>query len=168
MRRAIRLFLVLLAFSYVSVFGQDPKDWLSKADKYYEAGEKEKAKACYLKAAELGSAEAHFAIAYKFIVTKAESILHFSEAAKLGYAEALQYALDALLFRANSLTLADPGKALEVYELAKKRNPAIQLPDEEETVGVIKKCAEAGPFDAAGFIRKYRLQIDPGFEERFY
>jgi tetratricopeptide (TPR) repeat protein len=168
MKFVIRVLLVFFAFSFLTAFGQEDKDWLLKADKYFQAGEKEKAKEYYLKAAELGSAEAHFAIAYKFIVTKEESIFHYSEAAKRGHAEALQYALDALLFRANSLTLADPQKALELYELAKKRNPSIELIDEEDQLDVIKKCAEAGPFDAAAFIRTYHLQIDAGFEERFY
>ena len=170
MRRAARFFFIFLALALASAtaIGQDLKNWLSRADKYYEAGDKEKAKECYLKAAELGSAEAHFAIAYKFVVTKAESILHFSEAAKLGHAEALQYALDALLFRANSLTLANPQKALDVYTAAKKKNPSIELVDEEDQLEVMKKCAEAGPFDAAGFIRTYHLQIDADFEERFY
>jgi len=168
MRPAPRLLFILFVFSAVAAFGQDVQEWLSKADKYYEAGEKEKAQECYRKAAELGSAEGHFALAYRFVVTKAEAIFHFSEAAKAGHPEALRYALDALLFRANSLIVADPQKALEVYELAKKRNPSVELLDEEEMLDVIKKCAEAGPFDAEGFIRKYQLQIDAGFEERFY
>jgi len=168
MKSAMRFCFIFFAISFLTAFGQEYKDWLSKADRYYEAGEKEKAKECYLKAAELGSAEAHFAIAYKFIVTKEESILHFSEAAKLGHGEALRYALDELLFRANSLTLADPQKALELYDQAKKKNPSIELVDEEDMVDVMKKCAEAGPFDGEQFIQRYRLRGDKGPADEFY
>ena len=157
MKAAARPFCVIFAFSFLAAFAQVDKDWRSRADKYFEAGEKEKAKECYLKAAELGSAEAHFAIAYRFVVTKEESIFHYSEAAKRGHAEALKYALDGLLFRANSLTLADPQHALEVYETAKKANPSIELFDEEYHLDVMKKCAEAGPFDAEKFIQRYHL-----------
>jgi uncharacterized protein YecT (DUF1311 family) len=138
--------------------GRKPEAWLQKAEASYQAGEKEKAKEAYLKAAELGSAEAHFAIAYRFNVTEEESIFHYSEAAKLGHGEALGYALDALLFRANSLFLADPQKALELYERAKKKNPSLDLYDEEAKLEVMKKCVEAGPFDAEEFIRRYQLE----------
>jgi uncharacterized protein YecT (DUF1311 family)/tetratricopeptide (TPR) repeat protein len=162
MKAAARPFCVIFAFSFLAAFAQVDKDWLSRADKYFEAGEKEKAKECYLKAAELGSAEAHFAVAYRFVVTKEESIFHYSEAAKRGHAEALRYALDGLLFRANSLTLADPQEALEVYETAKKANPSIELFDEEYHLDVMKKCAEAGPFDAEKFIQRSHLSEESG------
>jgi tetratricopeptide (TPR) repeat protein len=168
MKFVIRHFLILVAFSFLTVLGQEYKDCLLKADKYYEAGDKEKAKEYYLKAAELGSADAHYSLAAKFIVTKEESIFHFSEAAKLGHGEALRYALDELLFRANSLTLANPQKALELYEIAKKRNPSLELFDEEYVLDVVKKCAEAGPFDGEKFIQQYHLQDEISLYDGWY
>lgn len=124
MKFVIRHFFILFAFSFLAAFGQDYKDCLLKADKYYQAGDKEKAKEYYLKAAKLGSADAHFAIAYKFTVTKEESIFHFSEEAKLGHGQALMYALDELLFRANSLTEANPRDASGHGVLARYGRPA--------------------------------------------
>lgn len=160
--------LSILIISFLTVFGQEYKDYLSKADSYFEAGDKEKAKVYYLKAANLGSADAHFALAYKYVLPKEESIWHYSEAAKLGHGKALEKALDELLFRANSLTSAGPQEALELYEIAKKRNPSIELFDEEVKLDVIKKCAEAGPFDGEKFIQRYDLQNDSEFSKGFY
>lgn len=161
-------YLFILIFIPLTIFGQEYKDYLLKADKYFEAGEKDKAKKMYLKAANLGSAEAHYAIAYKFIVTTKESIFHYSEAAKLGHGEALDDALDTLLFRANCLTNANPQKALELYKMAKKKNPSIKLFNEDNTVKIIKKCAEAGHFDGRKFIKKYNLMKDENFFSGYY
>lgn len=68
------------------------------ADKAFDTGEKDKAKELYLKAAAMNNADAYFAIAYKFVVSKEESIFHFSEAAKMGHAKALEEVFDALFF----------------------------------------------------------------------
>lgn len=148
----------ILVFNTIAVFSQDYNEYLLKAEKSYKEGDLETAKQMYLKAAELGSADAHFAIGYKFIVPKEEKIFHFSEAAKLGHAEALKYALDALLLRANSITDANPEKALEIYETAKKKNPSLTLYDEENIIITINKCAEAGSFDTYAFIEEYDLE----------
>ncbi len=78
------------------------------------------------------------------------------------------YAFDELLFRANSLTNANPQKALELYEMAKKKNPSMELFDEEYKLDVMKKCAEAGPFDGEKFIQRYHLQNDANFSDGFY
>jgi len=133
-------------------------DFTVKAEKAFESGEKVKAKELYLKAAAMNNAEAHFAIAYKFIVSKEESIFHFSEAAKMGHAKALEEVLDALFFRANSLTDTKPELALEIYNLAKSHNPSLTIYNEECEISTIKKCIEAGSFDAKAFIEKYGIK----------
>jgi hypothetical protein len=122
-----------------------------------ELGETEAAKNIYLEAAKLGSAEAHFSLAYKFVVSRPKAIYHFSEAAKKGHPKALAGALDALLFRANSLNLADPKRALNLYYIAKKANPKLTLYDEKIILKVMKMCSEPKEFDAAKFIEKYDL-----------
>jgi len=139
---------------------------LKQADQMYEAGNRDAAKSLYLKAAKKGSPEAHFAIAYKYNVTPEESIYHFSEAAKRGHAEALDYALDALLFRANSLERANPKKALEIYKQAKKVNPKIKLYDEEVKLKTIQMSIEPGPFDWKAFCKKYN--VAPHNDEAMY
>ena len=144
MRLRIFAFLLLPAI-FLTGCGGDYKKDLMEADKIYGAGDRESAKKLYIKAANKGSADAHFAIAYKYNVTPEESIYHFSEAAKKGHEDALDYALDALLFRANSLERANPKKALEVYKQAKKVNPSIKLYDEDVKLKTIQMSVEPGP-----------------------
>jgi len=154
MRLRIFAFLLLPAI-FLTGCGGDYKKDLMEADKIYEAGDRESAKKLYIKAANKGSADAHFAIAYKYNVTPEESIYHFSEAAKRGHDEALGYALDALLFRANSLERANPQKALEIYKQAKKVKPSIKLYDEDVKLKTIQMSVEPGPFDWKAFCKKY-------------
>jgi hypothetical protein len=164
----VRLLIVPFMISFLTACGQKPEGWLQKAEASYQAGEKEKAKEYFLKAAKLGSAEAHYAIASRFTVAEEESLFHYSEAAKLGHGEALESALDGLLFRADSLAQADPQRALDVYEQAKKKNPSMALADEESKLEVMRKCAEAGPFDAGEFIRRYHLEEFTDLERGYY
>lgn len=159
MRFRIFTFLLLSSILFAGC-GSDYKEDLKQAEKAYEAGDKESAKKLYIKAADKGSAEAHFAIAYKYNVTPQESIYHFSEAAKKGHEEALSYALDALLFRANSLERANPQKALEVYKQAKKANPSLKLYDEDVKLKTIQMSIEPGVFDAKAFCKKYNVLPD--------
>jgi uncharacterized protein YecT (DUF1311 family)/TPR repeat protein len=154
MKFKIFAFLLLSAI-FLAGCGSDYKEDLKQADKIYEAGDRESAKRLYIKAANRGSADAHFAIAYKYNVTPEESIYHFSEAAKKGHEDALDYALDALLFRANSLERANPKKALEVYKQAKKVNPSIKLYDEDVKLKTIQMSVEPGEFDWKAFCKKY-------------
>jgi len=140
--------------------------YLEQANQAYESGDKESAKDFYLKAANKGSAEAHFALAYKYHVTPEESVYHYSEAAKKGHEKALDYALDALLFRANSLKIADPQKVLQVYKQAKKANPTLKLYDEENKLRIMKMCVEPGDFNAEAFCKKYNLK--PANDQTMY
>ena len=153
------LLVLCLTFFVIGCSGNYDQD-LKQADKAYEAGDKENAKKLYLKAAQEGSPEAHFAIAYKYNVTPQESIYHFSEAAKRGHGEALDYVLDALLFRANSLERANPQKALEVYKQAKRANPSLKLYDEEVKLKTIQMSIAPGAFDAKAFCKKYNVLPD--------
>jgi len=148
------LSIILFVF-ILSGCGWGYDQYLKQADQAYETDDKETAKKLYLKASQEGSPEAHFAIAYKYHVTPEESIYHFSEAAKRGHGKALGYALEGLLFRANSLKTADPQGALDLYYKAKKVNPDLELYDEENKLKVMKMCVEPGEFDAEAFCKKY-------------
>jgi uncharacterized protein YecT (DUF1311 family) len=157
MNRNIILSLLVMALCF-NAFCQTSEQFVKLADKAFDSGEKGKAKELYLKAAAMNNAEAHFDIAYKFIVTHEESVFHFSEAAKSGHKEALEYALDELFFRANSLTEANPEYAYEIYKAAKKINPTLEIYDEETKVLTLERCIEADPFDAKTFIKEYDIK----------
>jgi len=107
----LRFAFLLLPVILLTGCGGDYKEDLRQADKLYEAGDRESAKKLYVKAANKGSADAHFATAYKYHVTPEERIYHYSKAAMKGHEDALDCALDALLFRANSLERANPQKS---------------------------------------------------------
>ncbi len=155
-----RFIIALLCLFLLSCSAKPGAKTVADADKLFKAGNESGAKALYLKAAELGNADAHFALAYKYVVPEQEGVYHFSEAAKRGHSEALGYALDGLLFRADSLTAADPQKALDIFNAALKANPRIELFDMAAQLDTIKKCVEAGPFDGEAFIKKYGIKKD--------
>ncbi len=149
---------VLIAFSTVSSAGE-PEDLAAQANKDFVSGKSEAAKALYLKAAAMGSADAHYWFAMRFPLTHKERIHHFSEAAKRGHAQALNAALDLLLFQANSLTQADPQAALDLYNEVKKANPDLKNGFYgEQGVRVMKMCAEAKGFDGRQFMKKYNTK----------
>lgn len=149
--------LVFFALCHLFTFAQSSDEYVQMANKAFDAGEKQKARNLYNKAADLNNPDAHFAIAYKFIVTKEESIYHFSEAAKRGHAAALERALEELFFRAGSLTYANPQLAYDIYLQAKKANPQLEIFDEGEKIGTLNKCIEAGYFDFKNFINQYKI-----------
>ncbi|MCW2118637.1 lysozyme inhibitor LprI family protein [Flavobacterium sp. 7A] len=128
------------------------------ADSAYTAGNKDKAKELYTTAASMNNPDAHYALAYKYVLTDEERIFHYSEAAKMGHQESVGAMFEALLFRANSLTLANPEQALEIYNQAKAQNPSLTIFNEKEYLATVKKCVEAGPFDAKKFIEQYNIK----------
>lgn len=130
---------------------------LQQANSMYLAGDKDSAKKLYETAAALGSPEAHYALASQYVLSPQESVEHFAEAAKKGNQDALEYALDGLFFRANSLQIANPQKALELYTTAKKVNPNLHLYEEDDHIQTIQMCAESKGFDKDDFIKKYHL-----------
>ncbi|AXX92282.1 hypothetical protein CPU12_09060 [Malaciobacter molluscorum LMG 25693] len=149
---------ILIFFSLTFCFAKNEISLLSKANKLYEAGKKIQAKKIYEDIAKQGEAQAHFALAYKYVLTKKQTIYHFTQAAIKGHEKALAYALDYLLFRANSLELADPKKALEIYKEAKKNNPNLKLYDEKDKLKTLKLAAKSNNFDAKAFIKKYKIK----------
>jgi hypothetical protein len=124
---------------------------IEQAHELYDAGEKEQALELYLEAATKGDADGHFYAAYRYTLPNDENTHHFIEAAQQGHAKALEYALDKLFFRANSLTKADPEKALAVYHQAKQKNPNLRIYDEDNKYKTLEKCVEAGKLDISRF-----------------
>ena len=153
------LLLPLFLTAFAPLWAQDVATDLKAANGAYDAGDKDRAQKLYLKAAGEGSAEAHFELGHKFILPDGEGLAHFIEAAKLGHEKALGYALDGLLFRADSLT-ANPQKALDLYLAAKQANPGLRLFDEKGTVKLMRMCAEPKGFDGAAFMKKYGITED--------
>ena len=110
------VFLIVLAIA--SSCSRSAEQLVAKAEKAYEAEDKEKSRELYQKAADMGNAEAHFSLAYKFPLSYEESLYHFTEAAKQGHEEGLSHALEYMFFRAGDLTTANPAEALELYYLS--------------------------------------------------
>ncbi len=160
---------ILLSVVFLSGLGGDYEEYIKQADKAYDSGDKEGAKKLYLEAANRGSPEAHFAIAQSCSDTWEEEIHHYSEAAKKGHKGALEKVLDKLFFRAEegdveeTLRRANPRKALELYQEAKKVNPSMKLFDEEVMLKTIQMSAEAGDFDYKAFLQKYEVSTDESF-----
>jgi len=165
MKNIISAAFLLIVFTMCN---KDYQATLEKANVAYGSGKKDEAKLLYAQAAKNGSAEAHFILARKFDMPDDEEIHHYSEAAKLGHQKALEYILDVSFLEPHGLLKADPVKALEIYEAAKKKNPSIELYSEEDKVDVLKKCAEAAPLDAKEFVRKYDISEDIGLENDIY
>jgi tetratricopeptide (TPR) repeat protein len=154
----LKTFFIVFFIISNSVLCQTSQNYLNMANKAYDLGNKDKAKELYTKAAAMNNPDAHYALAYKFVITPEEKIFHFSEAAKMGHSEAVAEMFDALLFRANSLSLANPEKAYEIYKQAKSHNPALSFFNEEGYVSTIKKCIEAGYLDEKKFIEQYNVK----------
>lgn len=142
----------------VTVVWAEPLDeTVKKANQLFEARKGDEAKLLYEQAAQAGSVEAHFALAYQYILPPDQSISNLVYAAEKGHGEALECALDDLLFRAADLRRARPQMALELYRKAKQANPEISLYDETNTVSVLEMCAELPEFDVEAFITTYNL-----------
>ncbi len=141
-----------------SVFSQSSKDLVRDADSLFKIGDKSKAKEIYLKAASMGNAEAHYDLAYHYIVTQDESLYHNTEAAKMGHEKALEEVLDELFFRAGNFIKANPELAYKIFKIAKSKNPSIRLTETDPMIVVIKEAIEPGPFNAKNFIEKYNLK----------
>ena len=156
--KIIFAFLLMLLVPLTGSFAGAPEDLVAQADKLFLSGKGEGAKALYLKAAGMGSAEAHYSLALRYSLPRKEEIHHYSEAAKRGHEAALRAALVNLLFQADSLTDTDPEGALNLYLEAKKANPKVSLwGDNERALRVMKMCIEPKGFDGREFIRKYKI-----------
>ena len=164
MKHILILTFILFNFGLSSNFMND----LEKAKTLYEKGREDEARVYYMNASKKGSAEAHFKLAYNYIVDREESIYHYSEAAKLGHPKALDYSLEYLFFRGNDLVTTDPKKALEIYNIAKSRNPQIKLYDEENSLKLLKLASKVPPLDGVKLIKEYKLDKDEGFNDDSY
>jgi hypothetical protein len=158
----MKKYYILLSVILISC-GQDFKQDLEKANSLFKENKTEEAKVYYEKAAAKGSADAHFALAYSYVVTKDVAIYHYSEAAKKGHQEALQYALESLFYRGNDLLLTNPKAALDLYKQAKIANPNIKVYDEEEVIKTLEMAASVPLLDSKQLIEKYNLRNDKGF-----
>ncbi len=149
--------LIFFLFCGHLSIAQTGDEYLSMANKVYDAGDKEHAKLLYEKAAALNNPEAHYQLTYRYIVTHAERICHNSQAAKMGHSKATSDLLEGLFFRSASLSLTNPELAYEIYTEAKKVNPNLDIYDEEGRVATIRECIEAGRLDVDQFVRKYNI-----------
>ncbi|NOI74274.1 DUF1311 domain-containing protein [Vibrio coralliilyticus] len=137
-------------------------DVLERANTLYEQGEKEQAKSLYMVAAEQGSAEAHFRLAYQYILSDQQSVYHYQQAALQGHQEALDNYLEKVFFRAGSISISDPQSALATYQKAKQHNPALSLYDEEQKVQTIRYAAELPERDVEAFFERYGVKDEDG------
>ncbi len=158
MKHRIKSIVILIYLILVNGYGASYIKDLNTANNLYDQDKKDKAKNFFLKAAKNGSAEAHFKLAYQYIVEKKDAIYHYSEAAKLGHSKALKYALEELFFRGNDLVLANPQKALKIYKIAKSKNSEIKLYNEENTIKILKMASEVPLLDGKKLIEDYQLK----------
>lgn len=143
-----------------TISAEQATSYLLQANTAYENGDKEVAMELYLKAAQGGNADAHFALAYEYVLPDDENTFHYIEAAKKGHGEALEYALNDLFFRATILNEANPSLALEIYQQAKKSNPSLKIYDEKSKLKTIQMCVEPGEFDVETFTKKYNIDSE--------
>lgn len=164
MKKTIILLSLLFTVSNSASFTKD----LNTANSLYKQNKKIEAKAYYLKASKNNSAQAHFKLAYQYVVNKKDAIYHYSQAAKLGHSEALHYALEELFFRGNDLIFANPKKALEVYNIAKKNNNKITFYDEKNSIEILKIASKVPLLNGEQFIKKYQLEKNKDFKNDSY
>ena len=149
--------LILLLIITTGANAQTGAEYLAQANKAYDAKQPDNAKALYLKAAALNEPDAHFALFYKYVLPDSQHLYHLLEAARAGKSEAVGYMFEELVFRANSLTKANPALAMEVYKQALKVDASLSY-DFKTEAGCVQKCLEAGPFDAQAFFKKYNIK----------
>jgi hypothetical protein len=164
MKKLIILFNILFLIGCGLNFEKD----LKLADKLYQENKKEEAHQYYLKAAKKGSAEAHYNLAYRYVVDKEDAIYHYTEAAKLGHSDALHKVLELLFFRGNNLILANPKKALDIYKIAKSNNPELTFRNEQNDIEILKLASEVPLLDGKKLIEEYHLDQEPGFNTDDY
>lgn len=160
--------IVLLSLLFTIASGASFTEDLNTANDLYKQKKQKEAKEYYIKASKNNSAQAHFKLAYQYVVDKETAIYHYSKAAKLGHSKALFYTLEELFFRANDLLLSNPKKALEVYNIAKNNNSEITFYDEKDSIRILKMAAEVPLFKAEEFIKQYQLEKDEDFKNDGY
>lgn len=97
-------------------------------------------------------------------------VQRYEAAARAGDMDALSYYLDALVFRANSVTAADPERAYAfLSELLEERRRKPRGNESEylwrwydEALECLRMAAEAGPFDGHAFLARHGLDSPDG------
>lgn len=151
------LFILFIIFSFKEVAAQTATELVQKANALYNQNKKQEAKALYEKAALENNADAHFYLAYRYVLPEEPSFSHYEKAAIQGHGEAMKNFLEVIFFRQSDLFKSDPFRALSVYEKGKKANPAMKFYDEAGRFRAIKQAVEAGHFDANAFVKKYQI-----------
>ncbi|MDA8611135.1 hypothetical protein N9L35_01985 [Alphaproteobacteria bacterium] len=121
----------------------------AEANKSYDDGNREEAKALYLQASKYGLPEAHFALGYRYNLDPNQKIYHLETASELGHEKATSELFENLFTRPNSLFTGNPAKALLL--LITKNEPAY-LSQWKPTLSL---CLKAGSFDAVGFLKRF-------------
>ena len=157
MKRQIKFLTVMLVafFMPLIIWAESVDEIIQSADIAYQENKKDTAKELYLQAAKLGSATAHFALAYKYVLPPEDKLNHLVNAAMQGHERALGYALDRLFYAPLNLNLYDPEGALDLLNHAKQKNAEIkgEYPS-------LKRCIEAGHLDIKKFIHEHELSDD--------
>ena len=163
--------LILSVFLSVSFFGFGQSEFaydLKKANDLYDSKKREEARQWYEIAAEKGSADANFYLAYRYVNSDEKTKKYFAKAALLGHPKALDYALDYMFFRASDLLDVNPIEALELYRRVKSSYPGMTIYNEESTVKTLEIAASIPWFDAEEFIEKYNLKADEDYGYGYY
>lgn len=153
------VFLLICQISYADDYSST---LLERADKLYNENKKEEAKPLYIEAAEKGSPNASFALAYKYSIDK---VKNYKIAALSGHERGLKHYLDEVFFRAKTIKKADPDSAMKVYIEAKKANSALKIVSERKAIDTLNKCVEAGALNLPDFISKFGANVqDSGWK----
>ena len=137
-------------------------EYFEKATILYEAKAYDSAKVYYQKAARKDHAEAHFILAYNYIVNAEESMFHYSQAAMLGNYKALDRLIDNHFYRANNLYANNVKKIYKVYQKAQEMDSSIG--DFE----LLKKAAMVPELDGEKLAEKYDLSIGKEFHHGYF
>ena len=162
---------ILSVFLTVSHLGFSQSEFaydLNIANDLYDSNKTEEARQWYEMAAEKGSADANFYLAYRYVNSDEKTKNYFAKAAILGHPKALEYALDYMFFRASDLVNVNPIEALGLYRRVKSSHPEITIYNEESTVKTLEIAASIPWFDAEEFIEKYNLKADEGYGSGYY
>ena len=158
--RLFSLFIAILMIT-TTLCAQSADDLIIRAKQQKKAGNREKAKELFLRAAAMHHPAAHHELAYnagQYNIGKEENLYHFTEAAKGGDSDALSYILNHYFFRRESMATANPQYALQIYKSALKNNPKLRLYEQKEDLEILNKCLEIEPFDLSGFIERHEIK----------
>ena len=144
--------------------------WSQNADsalRVYQNAEAERqsgnltaARSLYEQAANMGNADAHFALTYYFIVEPAYAKSHLKTAALLGHQQALNRLIEYMFSRAGNnddVTPANPVELLNTINEARRRFPNLKV--DPDMYRAINRAAEAGDLDLQTFFNRYNISI---------